>query len=285
MDVTRTEPGVRDQEAVFTFWSGAAYARPPDILGIWSPAPADRPDVSFGMLADERRQDPGAASMSGLSLWVADFPADSVLAARHARAAEVRLRAVDEALDGVPARLQVFARTQRQAAVAYGLPDVNPTLETPEERLREVLADIVRSGDLSPPDPARAYGVGETLHAGWDAAQQEFRAFVEQVRGAILTYARVETRVDGRLLARTDVGWSGNATSVYQMGLLWTQAAEHERVLGLALASRAAMLRTIGLAARGALILAQLGIPGGMVLALPAAWRFVRDVLAEREMG
>jgi hypothetical protein len=50
--------------------------------------------------------------------------------------------------------------------------------------------------------------------------------------------------------------------------------------------SRAAVLRVIACVTRGAVAISvRLALPGGAVLALPVAWRFVQRVLAEVDRG
>jgi len=56
----------------------------------------------------------------------------------------------------------------------------------------------------------------------------------------------------------------------------------HYHSVHLALASRLAMLHMISIVGTGAIgVAAKFAIPGGQLLALPAAWKFVQDVLKE----
>jgi hypothetical protein len=91
----------------------------------------------------------------------------------------------------------------------------------------------------------------------------------------------VETRAEGRLLARTIVGWGGDAGTAWAVPFDPAAATLHGRTLALALAARATLLRRLALAARGAATLGALLAPGGALLALPAAWRFIGEVVDE----
>ena len=56
----------------------------------------------------------------------------------------------------------------------------------------------------------------------------------------------------------------------------------HQHSVHLALASRLAMMHMISVVGTGAIGLAiKLTVPGGPLLVLPAAWKFVQDVLKE----
>jgi hypothetical protein len=56
----------------------------------------------------------------------------------------------------------------------------------------------------------------------------------------------------------------------------------HHRAVHLALASRVALMRMVTVVGTGAAGLAlRLTVPGAQLLVLPAAWRFVQDVLRE----
>ncbi len=108
--------------------------------------------------------------------------------------------------------------------------------------------------------------------------------FVEQVRRFVGHYAWVETRTQGQLLGQTAVSWTGDANTVWQEGLDPAQMALHQRTLTLALASRDTVIRTFILVASGAARLSVLlATPGGAILALRAAWKFVKQVQAELE--
>ncbi len=255
--------------ARFSLQTGGAEDAGPDVLGLWAITGADPPSVSF---------EPGAAlAPEGFSTWRVDLPADPRVADAILSAAEARVAAADAVLATVPAMLvDVGRRWQeaRTAPVAFGPAMVAPAPSVPEARLLTTLDELWGAGVPG------AYGPVDTLIGVGRAATAEFDAFVARVRRAVLAYARVETREEGQLLAETVVGWSGDARTVVGTGLDSARAARHGRMLTLAMASRAAMLRTIALAARGAVILATFSSGVGAVAAVPAAWRFIHDVLA-----
>jgi hypothetical protein len=78
------------------------------------------------------------------------------------------------------------------------------------------------------------------------------------------------------------VSWTGDVRSLIAAGLAPDQDALHRRSLALAMRSRAALLRTFAVVMRGATIVALMASsPLGAARALPAAWRFVDDLLRE----
>jgi hypothetical protein len=95
-------------------------------------------------------------------------------------------------------------------------------------------------------------------------------------------YARVETEIAGTLIGQTAVTWTGDFRTI------WTAAAGpedmrlHYRNVDVTLQWRLGTMRFVGVVCAGAANVAvKLGVPGGQLLALPAVWNFVKDVLAE----
>jgi hypothetical protein len=91
--------------------------------------------------------------------------------------------------------------------------------------------------------------------------------------------------VQQELLGQTTVGWTGDVNTVWRLGISAPEVMLHQRTLALALQSRDTLLQTLAKATQFAVKLAQLllllGTPGGVILALPAAWKFINEVLAE----
>jgi hypothetical protein len=95
-------------------------------------------------------------------------------------------------------------------------------------------------------------------------------------------FAWVETEIEGQLLGRSVVSWSGDldtnwassaAAEVYQL---------HQRSLNQALVTRNIALHAVTITTQSAVKLAVLlAAPGGALLALPVAWKFVKSILAD----
>ncbi len=93
--------------------------------------------------------------------------------------------------------------------------------------------------------------------------------------------ARIETRVEGALVAQSITTLSGDTELWTAPRLSLSGARLHARSVAVAVRTRHAWARILTLTVRGAGRLALLGLPGGVVSAVPLVWRFVRDVLRE----
>jgi hypothetical protein len=220
--------------------------------GPWATSPA--PAASFG------------AGEAAAPLWRVVLSADGAAAHAELSAAELGLAAQERALAAAPGRLRVLAAAG--GAASFGAP-----ADTPEARLL-LLLDAPDAG-------AASFGAGAETDE-LSAAEERFRAFVGQVQDAVANFAVVETRQEGALLARSAVSWTGDLRSLLAAGLAGEQPALHRRSLALALRSRAALLHTFATVMRGAAIVAVMASsPLAAARALPAAWRFVDDLLWE----
>lgn len=93
--------------------------------------------------------------------------------------------------------------------------------------------------------------------------------------------ARIETRVEGALVAQSITTLSGDTELWTAPRLSLGGARLHARSVAVAVRTRHAWARIVTLTVRGAGRLVVLGLPGGVLSAVPLVWRFVRDVLRE----
>jgi hypothetical protein len=182
------------------------------------------------------------------------------------------------------------------------LADKDQALELTEENLAQVNRELVR---LNPTVPS--FAPSETFSAQKNALlaavdevqepvsfgllpekvrdQESYRQWidlVEQVRQMVAHYARIETAIAGSNVGVTTVSWTGDLATTWESNVTPEDMGVHVRSVHLALASRIALMRLVSVIATGAAgLAAKAAIPGGQVLLLPAAWRFVRDVLRE----
>jgi hypothetical protein len=199
-------------------------------------------------------------------IWRVSLPAEPATASVELLVAERDLATQEAAVAAAPERLQALRR--RGGATSFG------AASNPEARLQALLQSAGLEGGIS-------FG-GGGKQTELAAAEERFRAFVQQVEDAVANYALVETRLGQRLLARSSVSWTGDTRSLFGVGLAADQHGLHRRSLALAMASRAALLRTFAVVMRGAALVALMASsPAGVVYALPAAWRFVDDLLRE----
>lgn len=162
---------------------------------------------------------------------------------------------------------------RRLSRVAAGGEGVSFAVGGPEAELQRAL--------LAMEEPA-AYAPDWRVDADRRKLFQRWRAFLDEVRAFVSRYAQVETEMAGALIGRTTVGWTGDFEVLLGPGATEEEMALHRESVRLALQSRIALIRLLTVVGTGAAKLAlRLTVPGAQLLVLPAAWKFVRDVLHE----
>ncbi len=249
-----------------------ADAQDADWFGLWAPAPPG--PVSFGV-GGEAEAAPPADTM----VWRANLPADPAQAAGQLEAGEARLRATQSALNRAPNQIESFvARAQAQSAAGVSFSIGGDEAFTDQESELLYLLEEARTGQ----PPAVSFSVGEAAPESMRRASGHFKAAIDRLTRIISNFAWVETSVEGQLLARTVIDWTGDTNTLAQAELNARQAAHHRRTVALSVASRGLYLNTFVIVTQGALKLAPLlTTPGSAVLALPIAWKSVSQVLAE----
>jgi hypothetical protein len=226
--------------------------------GPWATRPA--PPVSFSA---------GAAPEAGAPIWRVNLPSDPGEARAALADAGRVLRAQEAALDMATTRIRRLA--SGGASFAAG------RTPAPELELMGLVGEL-RAAESG----ASSFGLRETVSAGWQEAEEKFRAFAAQVQETLTSYAVVETQVESVLIGRTSVGWTGDVRSLLVATVGVEQADLHRGTLALALESRAAVLRTFATVMRGAAIVTtMISSPVGAVAAMPAAWKFVDQLLSD----
>jgi hypothetical protein len=241
----------------------------PPVFQLWQSTPQARGDISF---------EATAAPVEQVSLWSLDLPADPERASATLAQAEAQLQATQALLDEAPARLEAFvSRLQSGAEVHEAQFAVESTggatIGAAEAALLPWI-DALEPGQVS-------FG-GEGLSRGevGDAIAQ-LRQAVDNLLGQVLHLARVETRQQGALLASSLVDWTGDLDTTWGETVSVEEQSLHQRSLALALRARIALLRIIMTTTQGAAkIAALIAAPGGAFLALPAAWKYVQQLLA-----
>lgn len=206
-----------------------------------------------------------------MPIWRAQLLADPLAARVELGVAREQLQRHEQALDSAELRLG-------QAAFG-GASFTMVAQREPERALQEII------GAMRTPPPsagAASYSLREEAPSAWMQAEARFRALVAQARETISAFALVETRLGELLVGRTRVNWGGDTRSVLGASVTQVQASIHRRTLALAIRSRTALLRMLGIVLRGARIVAQaISSPLGAITALPAAWKFVDELLRE----
>jgi len=244
----------------------------PPIFQHWQTAPAQTGDeISF---------DTATAPGEPASLWSLELPDNPEEAETALAQAEAQLQATQALLNEAPDRLEAFISRLQSGTDAHFSVESFAVEGVPGQPAE---ADLLPWIEYFEPGQISFDGQGITQGQAREAFDQ-LRQMVDGLLGQILYLAQVETRLGGDLLARSLVNWKGDLDTTWGEATSPEEHDLHQRSLALALASRIAMLRVIMTTTQGAAkIAALITAPGGALLALPAAWKYVSKILSEVE--
>ena len=252
-----------------TFELSLPDSEPLGLIGPWEAA-SQKP-VAFDAMS--------AVETSDVPVWRVNLPADETDAHRALNDAEAKVIAAESALQEVPARLESFANRQPKGeTVSFDVASFGVGEDSPEASMLDVLnqARTIEQGQ------AVSYGIGEVANEAWEQAKVQLEAFLGQLQKEVLNFAWVETNLENQLLARTAVGWSGDSNTVWFDQASVEQLNVHRRALHVAVKSRALRMQMFTTVTGGAAKLSLLlTTPAGAVLALPAAWKYVNEILQQ----
>jgi hypothetical protein len=261
-----TEAKAGSSGVTFEPWDRALPDIAPEVLGLWSVVPRGADGTEAPV--------PTSAEGVDASVWRANY-ADPDRAEASLRAGEAHLTFSRKGLASVTERLDRLIETQ-SAALDFGVSSSDDTLAEPEAEFLSLMQEV-KNGY-----PSISFDTGEKSYFGWELASHQLKEILERTSRFVAAYAWVETRVQEELLGRTVVSWTGDVNTAWQAGLSPEQIRLHQRNLALALGSRDTLFRTVLLAAQLAVkVSVLLSTPGGVILALPAVWRFIHRVLSE----
>lgn len=208
-------------------------------------------------------------------VWRVALPQDPAAAARRLRLIAATVDAAEQAQGAALDRIGWFVTRSLAADVpAY---DVGGGLAGPERELAFAI------GLTDMPTGVASFGIGDAIADRWHGAVEVFQEGIARITRLLSGQIRVETLVDGILAGRSVVSLAGDMSTAWRGTPSAAVAELHRASLDGALRSRAAILRTLATAARGAAMLvtvpALLANPAGALLAIPAAWRFVSQVM------
>ena len=240
-------------EPVFELVGLAETEDSPVLLGLWSAA-APEP-VSFSV---EETGPP-------VPVWRFNIPDDDDQAEQWLTEGEKRLAAAKTKLANVTPRLDhLIAMSPAIGATSFSTETL--ALPNAEQMLLEEI-DLTASGTA----PV-SFGVGEDVGAA-----------LEKLRQAVKQYAAAETAHQGQVLGHTTFGWLGDVDTVWATASSKRQVNMHRRTVRLALASKDTTIRLLFLTVQSAAKITASLAGGGITAAaaVPIAWNYIRQVLAE----
>ena len=254
----------------------ALFGAPNNVLGWWTTTQAHTQARTPQSASFDIRATADAQAL----VWRVNLPANPRLAASQLHTGVAQLRAVDVALGQCEGRIATLVQAQTTGA-SFDATSAHITLPKPEEELLRAL-DVFEQ--MRQPEQAASFGLMDRLDGRWQQMTATCQSFVDRLVRFISHYAWVETEIEGQLVGRTVLGWGGDVNTLWYPALNKTHAALHHDALNLALGSRDRLLKAFVVASQGAVLLAalpaMLATPLGAVAALPAAWKFVNQVLA-----
>ena len=262
-----------------------------DPLGLWQPSvstlAAAPGAVSFSVGEDPsirlRQSGQALAPEPVEPVFRVNLPADNASASDALSAREDYILSLNAALENVPARLDgLVARTQERQAksVTGGVSFDTSEFEQPETGPEGDLLAML--GDVEAEEKTVSFGVPEAASAALEQARVGFDSLIAQINREVLHFAWVETNVSGALLARTTIGWTGDAETAFAEAVTDSQVTLHARSLRIVTQTRAMRLRLfITIATGAAKVSALLATPTGALLALPAVYQYVMQIVAQ----
>lgn len=242
----------------------------PHAFGSWELSPTSPvSDLSFDL-----QSAPGQEFFT----WKLDLSGDSqTLEAEFENQARFLLES-QKALDAAPAKATDFVRkVQEGSAVSFDAVSQTHLSSSEQDILR--LMNYLEQG----PDEV-SFAVAEKEASELEQARQQFQQVLERMLQQLTHFAWVETLWEGRFLAHTVVNWGGAMQTVWGQSLTTEDYRLHQHALKQALATRNilvhACLMTTQSAAKLAVLLTN---PAGSILALPVAWKLVRQILEDIE--
>lgn len=240
---------------------------PLGLVGPWEAAPPA--SVSFDVGSGEAAPD--------APVWRVRLPEDEAEAGLALSEAEAQLRASESGLEEAPARMDAIL-SALPGGVSFGTVSFSVESGTPEASALDLLAQAQAIEQGRPV----SFGVEGFGSQAWEQARDQFEAFLGQLQREVLNLAWVETSAGEQLLARTAIGWGGDSNTLWAAEASDEQRRLHRRALTTAVKSRLLRIRIFSTVTSGAVKLSVMfTTPAGAVLALPAAWKFVNEILQQ----
>jgi hypothetical protein len=152
---------------------------------------------------------------------------------------------------------------------------------SPERAAEARLIAALVGEPAAPPRDAWIAWSGSPDTAAADEDPGRLAQLLERIVDFSRGRARIETRLEGTLVAHSLTTLSGDTELWVAPRLSIAGARLHARAVSIAVRTRHAWARILTLIVRGTSRLLALGLPTAGLAALPLVWSFVRDVLRE----
>ncbi len=243
---------------------GLGIAEDETLLGVWqTESGAQRDGFSFRAFstAEAEQDEPIVWSVS------LPFADDTEAAEQLLQTQQYNLHRSQQVTQQAVARLETIPPPELSFNVRRD--------ESPEARL---FAYVYHLQQIDEEQPDVSFGV-EGLIQGWEDTAAKFETFFSQTLQLLKPTMQVETRLGEGLMAYSHLHLAGDIETTWQGRSSEKQRHLHQQTVSLASQSRVAVLQLLGQISTGAAVLsARFSLPGGPLMALPAAWRYIQDV-------
>ncbi len=248
-----------------------------DELGVWQPRPpaAAAPGAPSGDGEEGSFAAIGAAAQTppDMNYFLAELPAQTALANQALQAQRNRLQRSQWGLGEAQRRLESFSATGILIPEdAFSLPGLAPSSALrPELEMQRWMEAVA---------PQESFAALPRLPDDWKETAQAAGNFFQKVQQLITIGDIIESRLDGRRVGLTVVSLGGDFTTVWDARNRSASVGLHRQVLDQAIAIRVAWLNLASMVIGGAVQLTVL-FSTNFILALPAAYKFFRQVLEQ----
>jgi hypothetical protein len=185
------------------------------------------------------------------------------------------LAELDAMLEATLAALRRRAEPDADCLVSFGVGDPGATTEV-DELWR--LVEHARGAGEDDGESLVSFGAGEHDEGMLARAKRECSQLIDGLLSSLAHPHVIETG-EGRTRIRTRVGWLGDTSTHVEAGAPPAELAAHVAALQASLATSAHRLRLLAMVVTAASKIAPLiATPAGAVIALPIAYKCVRDI-------
>ncbi|MDM8520384.1 hypothetical protein QUF64_10080 [Anaerolineales bacterium HSG6] len=235
----------------------------PDLFGIWQ-APSDMDAVSFSVGDDDAPDEDEV-------VWSVSLPDDPILAQASLNQQLHLMQSNRSAMAQAKETMQILTPRPVEDSVSFSVGD---EAESPEMALQRNMARLQGHDVVS-------FGVNDE-EDDWSGTVDNFQKFMTQLFRLMKPSLQTETKIGQVLMAQSVVSLTGDINTTWYRGTTVSHTKLHNKTLSLSMASRTAMLQLVAQITAGATVLAvKFNLPGGQLAALPAAWKYIQDVMKQ----
>jgi hypothetical protein len=241
----------------------------PALFQMWEvPSPSELQILSY---------EAGGSPEVGLSQWRLDLPEDDTAAESHIKQLESEILSIREVLEKVPLQIERLGSLR--------LKTLSGELSFDQQEVPAADAEFYALLNVAAPTSERtSFDTASGSRVEWQKAAQEFKISVDRIKTMLTQFANVETSVQGRIIGRTIVSWSGKFETSWHPSRGQNDSRLHQRSLEAALASRRLLINLLIVSTQSAAKLSVLlAVPGGPIVVLPAIWKYVTRMINEIE--